>query len=312
MRSMRTEHDPHHKASSKKLDEASSQKKECAFVRRSLRKYLHGHLFMPQKIRIERHLASCVVCSSEYQSLRQERETRRLLKDVTPPQGLIQHVKEGVSALATLKKLLYRPLWMVAIVGIVVLAAVAVNVASRRRDQEIENLEKSLPPASSPVAPASAPPAARATLPAQPAAVPPPAAQTAAPQPAATAPVPPLVIIVRPANDDAVRRINEVMRGYGSLRNLAFSGSVREISGSLPGKELPSFFSQIESTGKVAYSRKKSELIPGGQPVPFIMKLKPAPAAAAQQPAAPAAPKAAPAAETTAQPASAPTQTTLP
>jgi predicted anti-sigma-YlaC factor YlaD len=37
-------------------------KKDCAYTRKSLRKYLHGHLFKPEQIRVERHLRSCVMC----------------------------------------------------------------------------------------------------------------------------------------------------------------------------------------------------------------------------------------------------------
>jgi predicted anti-sigma-YlaC factor YlaD len=37
-------------------------KKECIYTRKSLRKYLSGHVFALQKIRIERHLKSCAIC----------------------------------------------------------------------------------------------------------------------------------------------------------------------------------------------------------------------------------------------------------
>lgn len=310
MERMRTEHDPHHKASSRKLDEASSMKKECASTRKLLRKYLHGHLFKLQKSKVERHLKTCVVCSSEYQTLKQKSETRQILKDITPPEGLVQHLKEGASALTRLKKLLYRPLWLAAIVGIVVL--VSINLVSRRRDLEIENLEKSLPPAPAPMASmASAPTVTRVVAPAQPAPVHPTVPPSDHRPVSETPPVEPLVITVTPENETAVQRINEVMKGYGSLGKLQFSNTVRKISGSLTGKEMFTFFNQIESTGKVTYSRKKSEFVQSGYPIPFIVKLKPA-SKIAGPPATQAAPKGYKPAETSALPASAPTQTALP
>jgi hypothetical protein len=311
MEPMRTEHDPLHKASSHKLDKASSVKRECAATRKALRKYLNGHLFKLQKMKVERHLKTCVVCSSEYQALKKEHETRRILKDITPPEGVVQHLKEGAFALAGLKKLFYRPLLLAAIVGVVALVLVTIHLASRRGDPEIENLEKSLPPAAAPMAVASAPAATPAAPPAKPAPV-----QAASPQsahrPVQEVPVgEPLVITITPRNEKAaVRRINEVMRGHGSLWKLHFSDTVREISGNLPAKELLAFLDRIESAGTVSYSRKRFETFPTAQPIPFVMKLMPAPRIA-ERPATPIAPKGYKPAETT-QPASAPTHTALP
>jgi anti-sigma factor RsiW len=310
MERMRIEHDPHHKASSHKLDKASSMKKECAATRKSLPKYLHGHLFKLQKIRVERHLKTCMVCSSEYQSLKKKSETRRILKDITPPEGLVQHLKEGASALAKLKKLLYRPLLLAAIIGIAVL--VSINLASRRRDVEIENLEKSLPPAAAPMAAvASAPTVTQAAIPPAPI---PAAAPPSVHRPVSEAPAveQPIVITITPQNEQAARPlINEAMNGHNSFRKLQFSDTMREISGSLTGKEMLTFFNRIEAAGKVTYSRKKSEFIQTAHPIPFIVKLKPAPKIAAP-PATQATPKVYKPAETAVQPASAPTQTALP
>jgi hypothetical protein len=312
MERMRIEHDPHHKTSSRKLDEASSMKKECASTRKLLRKYLHGHLFKLQKIKVERHLKTCVVCSSECQALKQKNETRQILKDITPPEGLVQHLKEGASGLAKIKKLLYRPLWLAAIVGIVVL--VSINLVSRRRDLEIENLEKSLPPAPVPMASTvSAPTVTHVAAPGQPAPLYAAAVPPSAHRPVLEAPaVEPLVITVTPENEHAaVQRINEVMKELGSLGKLQFSDTVREISGSLTGKEMLTFLNRIESAGKVTYSRKRSEFVQSASPIPFIVKLKPA-SKIAGPPATQAAPKVNRPPETSAQPASAPTQTVLP
>ena len=52
-------------------------KKDCAYTRKSLRKYLHGHLFKPEQIRVERHLRSCVMCYTEYQALEQAAEANQ-------------------------------------------------------------------------------------------------------------------------------------------------------------------------------------------------------------------------------------------
>jgi hypothetical protein len=311
MQPMRTEHDSLHKASSNKLDEVSLMKRECAYARKSLRKYLLGHLFKLQKIRIERHLKSCAVCSSEYQALKQENETRQILKNIAPPEGLVQQLKESVSGLAKLKKLFYRPLWIAVILGVIVLVYINA-VAPRHGDVEIENIEKSLPPATPPAAVTPTPTAAPA--PAQPTpVVPSPVAQPAAPKPAAKAPaVAPLTITITPADDsEAIQRVNEVMRGHGSLRKLKFSDTVREISGRLTGKELLTFLSQIESAGKVTYSRRKSELVSSAQPIPIVLRLKPAPKTAGR-PTTETAPTVYQPAETSAQPASAPTQSALP
>lgn len=311
MERMRTEQDPHHKASSHKLDKASSMKKECAATRKLLRKYLHGHLFKLQNIRVERHLKSCAVCSSEYQSLKQESETRQILKDITPPLGIVQHLKERASSLARLKKLLYRPLWLAAIVGIIVL--VSINLASRHRDLEIENLEKSLPPAAPTAAIPLAPTATHAAVSAQPVPVIPAAAPPSVHGPVSETPsAEPLVITITPEDEQAaMQRINAVLRRYGSLGKQQFSDSVREISGNLTGKEMRTFLNRIASAGKMTYSRKKSEFIRSVHPVPFIVELKPASKIAGPPPAQ-AEPKVYKPAETPAQPASAPTQTALP
>jgi anti-sigma factor RsiW len=291
-------------------------KKECAYTRKSLRKYVSGHVFALQKIRIERHLKSCAICSSEHQALRMKGDTRRLLKDVTPPGGIVQQLKEGVSGLARLKKLLYRPLWLAAIAGVIIL--VYVNVVSRRGDPEIESLERSLPPATATApAVASAPATTSPFIPAQPAPVvqPAPASSSPVPKPAPVAPaVEPLAITATAENEQvAMRHINEVMRGHGLLRKLYFSDTVKEISGSLTAHELMTFFNRIESAVKVNYNRRRFESFPAAQPIPFVMKLKSAPKTAVRPPA-PAAPKvfvpAEPAAQHTPAPASA--QTTTP
>lgn len=248
-------------------------KKDCAYIRKSLRKYLRGHLFKYEQVRIARHLNACPVCRSEFQALKKVADTKQLLKDITPPETLGQRVRVGVSGLSRLKLLLYRPLWVIAIIGAGALLYMNI-IAPRHRDLEIENIEKSLPPA--------APVASAPTLSAVLASAPVPTAQqprvTEPARPAAaTPPADPLLITITPAGENSVRRINEVMRGHGELRKMKFSDTVREISGSLTQKELLTFFARIEDAGRVSYSRKRFESFPSAEPVPFVIKMKPAP-----------------------------------
>jgi len=286
-------------------------KKDCAYTRKSLRKYLHGHLFKPEQIRVERHLRSCVMCYTEYQALEQAAEAKQYLKDITPPEGIVQRVQAGVSGLSKLKKILYRPLWLAGIITVIVLAFIYV-LAPPRRDLEIENLEKSGAVGSAPLSTAPASPAqgvrpSPVTAPAT--AVQPPASQPDE----AVRMLKPLPVTITVDNENAaIRRINEVMRGHGELRKMRFSDTVREISGSLTSKELLTFFSLIESEGKISYSRKRLAAFPSAQPVPFVMNLKVAPQAA-EKPSPAEQPVMTPAEATvSSQPATAPTQSAVP
>ncbi len=287
MQTMRPEDDSLRKESVGRIDAAGAMKRECADVRNMLRKYLGGYVFWHQKIRIVRHLKSCAVCSSELQALRMESDTLGLLHDVNPPEGLARIGRAGASGLARLRKLLYRPLWMAAIVAVALLAWM--NAAPRKGDQEIENLERSLPAASSSV-PAAAPPPASQAAPAQPqpapAAAPVPAVKAASPSARESSPAEPLEVTITPENEQAaMRRINEVMRGHASLRKLHLSDSVKEVSGKLAHDELLTFFGRISSSGKVSYSRRRLESFPADQLVPFVLVLKPGPVPAVRQPA---------------------------
>jgi hypothetical protein len=279
------------------------KKKDCAYTRKSLRKYLRGHLFKYEQVKIARHLNSCPVCRSEFLALKKVADTKQLLKDITPPENLAQRISAGVSGLAKLRLLLYRPLWMAAIIGIGTLLYINV-IAPNQRDLEIENIEKSLPPAapfvSAPVptsgmtlalgvpdteAPLKTVSKSAETQPLQP----------STPQPAAAAS---LLVTVTPQDDnEAVQSINAIMRGHPQLGGLTFSDTVREVSARLTPQELLIFFNRIMPVARVSYSRKLFSSLPQTEPVPFVMKLKPAPRE--QKPAA------APAA---ALPVSAPTQ----
>jgi hypothetical protein len=248
-------------------------KKECAHTRKLLPKYLHGHLFKLEQIRIERHLRSCVVCYSQYQMLKRTDETRKYLKDITPPEGALQIMKEGISGLGKLKKLLYRPLW---IAGIVVVLAVVVYYLSKPRqlDVEIDNIVKTtssgtIQAKSIPIEPVARPAAVKA---------PPVVVPSAAPIEN------PLAVSIAIDDDKAsMRRINGIMAGHGQLRKYKFTSTVREISGSLTKKELLTFFNRVASFGKVSYNQKRFALFPAAHQIPFVMKLTLVPKAPEEQ-----------------------------
>ena len=156
------------------------KKKECAHIRKSLPRYLSGHLFKLEQVRIERHLRSCVVCYSQYQALKRADETRQFLKDITPPEGMVQRMREGVSGLARTKKLLYRPLWIAAIVAVAAGTYYYLGV-SQRPDVELESIVRTSPSSMAPAVPALPETASRPAA----ATAPTITAQPAAPRPAA-------------------------------------------------------------------------------------------------------------------------------
>ena len=245
-------------------------KKECAHTRKMLPNYLRGHLFKLEQVRIERHLKSCVVCYSQYQSLKRADETRKYLKDITPPEGMVQIVREGVTGLGSLKKVLYRPLWILGIVAILAISIYFLN-KPRQLDVEIDRIVKTAPSTSAQQVGAPVTPAARPIAP-KPQAV----AQPAAPVsvPVAAPALEPLAISITIDDDKAsLRRINGIMAGHGQLRKYKFTATVREISGSLTTKELRTFFNRIESFGKVSYSQKRFGAFPSAREIPFVIKL---------------------------------------
>ena len=247
-------------------------KTECEQTRKSFRKYLQGHLFKPEQLKIDRHLKKCAHCSSELQTLKRVAETRKYIKDITPPEGMVQKVRAGVSGLSRLRKLVYRPLWIVALAAAG--AAVYLYVLpSLLHDRDFDSIEAPVPPGA--VQPAPTPLAApqAATQAARPEPSKP--RQSAPPSPA----VSPLTVTITAENERAaMNRINSVMQGHALLRTMQFSDTVKEISGSLTAKELLTFFNRIESVGKVSYSSSRLESFPTAQPVPFVIRLKAAPA----------------------------------
>lgn len=252
-------------------------KKECVYTRKSLGKYLHGHLFKLQKMRIDRHLRSCVVCRSEFDALRRKEETRLLLKDFAQDGGVLQRVTEGFSGLTRLRKVFYRPLW-IALIVVFAAAVYSYMITPRQIDLEIESIVKTAPTGTVHSAAIASAPAATAP------------ATKVLPAASSAPAVDPLTVAIAIAPEEenaAIRRINEIMRGHAQLRKNKFSDEVREISGTLTARELQTFFNRIEETGRISYSRKRFESFPGAQQIPFVLKLKLKPADRSEKKQAP-------------------------
>jgi hypothetical protein len=246
-------------------------KKECEHTRNLLPRYLRGHLFKLQQKRIERHLAACVVCRSEFDSLKRIDETQRFLKDINPPEGVAARVKEGVSGLAAVRKLIFRPLWLI-IIAAVIAASYVYVINPLLHDPDIEKLDAGIP-APPPVTAESVP----RTQPTPTVAVPTPPQQKREPVPVAASPkTDPLVITitVEKQNEKAgIKLINEAMKEHALLKTMRFSDKVREISGSMTPDELSTFFNRIQSAGKITYKRSRLASA-GGELLPFVMKLQ--------------------------------------
>ncbi|HTF99058.1 MAG TPA: hypothetical protein VK654_00550 [Nitrospirota bacterium] len=261
------------------------KKSECKRIRKDLPKYLSGHLFKTSQKRIARHLQECVVCRSEFEALKHAEETRLLLKDISAPDDLVGRVKEGVSRLGQVKKLLYRPLW---VAGLLLLAGGVYYylVTPRQLEIEIERIQKTESTATTPVptlpATTASPAPAKGTEPQQ--------TEPATAAPPSPAPEP-LAVSLTPVNDQAaVQTINDVLHRSGSLHTSAFTDTQKEITGSLTAKELMALFSGIEGAAKVSFNKKRFDSFPPDQAIPFVLRLKPAPRPA-QTPAVPAAPQ---------------------
>jgi hypothetical protein len=262
----RIDQDALHRSSGAKLEQARETKKECARTRKVLLKYLLGHLFKHQMHRVERHLKVCPVCASELHSLRFAADTKQLLKDITPPEGMAARMDATLSSVGRARLFLYRPLW-------ILLAAISAAslyffvIVPSRHDPELESIERSLP-----AAVVSAPAMSQPAQGHVPAAAPTPAVKAPAPVPVPT--VEPLAITITPDDPSSMRRINEVMKGHAGLRKLSFTDNLREVSGSLTPGELQTLFSRIEQYGRVRYSRKRFGALSTTELVPFVMRLK--------------------------------------
>jgi hypothetical protein len=246
-------------------------KKECERTRKELPDYLRGHVFRITRNRIDRHLQTCVVCRSEFEALKSMEETRQLLKYIASPEGVAHRVKEGVSALVKLKKILYRPLWLA---GIALVAAGVSYYAMQPRqlDLEIENIVKTAPATTTSVPAAG--PKREAPVVTKPVA----GVQRPATQPVSPRAMAPLEVSITLSDEtSAIQRVNEVMSGHGKLRKMKFSDTERQLSGKLTAQELLTFFDRIGEVAKVRYDRKRFKSFPADQQVPFVLTLKAAP-----------------------------------
>jgi len=254
-------------------------KKDCERTRRAFPRYLRGHVFRIERTRIERHLAGCVICRSEFEGLRRADETRRILKDIHISEGIVQQVKDGVATLSGLKKVFYRPLWLAAIA----LASAGVYyyiVTPRQLDLEIEKIERTAP------ATTAALNTEHLTTSTSMAAKPP--VDVKVPEVSSAPAAAPLVVNIIPDNESAaVRQINEVLKGHEQLRGKRFSETVRVVSGSLTAGELEIFFDRIEPVARVSVNRKRLASIASTQPIPFTLKLLAAPKTVEKQPPSP-------------------------
>jgi len=270
----RIDQDAVHQASGARLEQVRETKKECERTRKKLRNYLQGHLFRFQMRRIERHLRVCPICTSELHSLRHAAETKQLLKDITPSEGMAARVASTVGLFGRMRMLLYRPLWILVFALAVAYLYLFVIVPSRH-DPELESIERSLPGAASPDPAASLPAVKSAQVPTP---APAPAIKEPAPVPA----VEPLAITITPDDRSSMKRINDIMKGHAGLRKLRFTETVREVSGNLTPGELQTLFGRIEEAGRVSYSKKRFSALSTAELIPFVMKLKDAPPAAAK------------------------------
>ena len=277
----RIDQDALHQTSGAKLEQVRETKKECERTRKALPKYLQSHLFTFQMRRVERHLKACTVCTSELHSLRYAADTKQLLKDITPSEGMAARLDTTLLFFGRLRVLLYRPLWIL----LMVLAAGGLYflvIVPSRHDPELESIERSLP-AAVVSAPATSQPARSPALAAVPTPTPVPAVKASAPVPL----VEPLAITITPDDQSSMRRINDVMKGHAGLRKLRFTDVVREVSGSLTPGELQTLFSRIEQAGRVSYSKKRFSALSTTELIPFVLKLKDAPSATTAAPQQP-------------------------
>jgi hypothetical protein len=294
MQPLRFEQDPVRGQSKRKLEEVSIMKKDCERTRAVLPNYLHGHVFWTTRKRIERHLEHCVVCKSEFDSLRSMEETRRLLKDMVASEGVAHRIKEGISKLAKLKKILYRPLWFAALT-LVAAGVYYYAMQPRQLDIEIDSIVKTAPVSTSPLPSTAQQPKENAPLqpvkalkPAPPHPATPAVASQPAPQPPPTPDKAPLWVSITPVNEtSAIGHINDFIQEYEQLRTLTFSKTQRELSGKLTVEELLAFLERIKNVATVRYDNKRLKTVPSEQQVQFVLTLKAAPRTVERQAPAP-------------------------
>ena len=245
-------------------------KTECTYTRAKLQRHLRGHLFLLQQRRVERHLAACPVCSSEFDTVRRIDETQRILRAVEASDGLPSIGHAGTALLTALQRLLYRPLWSGLLIAALAVLYLFV-IAPLLYDPDLERLDASLrtPPGEESAQPVSSP--SPTAAPARP-------ARAAEPAPTAAAPTTdPLIVTItieKEREQERVRQINAAMKDHAMLRTMQFGDGAREISGSLTGHELRTFFNRIADTGKISYRRSRLAAVGEGELLPFVLRLR--------------------------------------
>jgi hypothetical protein len=241
-------------------------KKDCSYTHKRLARYAGGRLFALQRRRVQRHLAVCQICRSEFDAIRQAEETRRLLMHVDLPEGLGAVARAGAASISFLRRLLYRPVWLL----LLVVSAAAIYryaIVPVLHDPDLERLYA--PSISQPTSPVS---------PAQNASEPPPVNETVG-KAAAVSPQSAELLFVtitleRDSEKVGISRINQAMKEYGVPSDMRFGDSVRQVSGSLTVAELSALFKRIQGSGKLSY--KRSRLANAGERdlIPFELRLR--------------------------------------
>ena len=244
-------------------------KRECAYTQSMLHRYGKGYLFRPQQNRVERHLASCPVCRSRHDALRQADETREFLRYLDPKVGIAGRAKAG---LAGITRLFFRPLWLAMIIA-GVLAVQHYVITPFLHDPDLEKLDAGpLPPQAE--KPESAPLSVLTPTPTGPAV---PEPNKIEPATVAAPKADPLVVTITVEKENvkaSITRINEAMKEHALLTSLRFSDKIREVAGSLTSDELYTFFNRIRDAGKITYKRSRLVAAAGGEPLPFVLKLQ--------------------------------------
>ncbi len=147
--------DPLHRASSERAGEANARNRECAAVRRALGKYLAGRVFPYRRARIERHLAVCERCRSEYQALARQHDTQELLREIHAQPGIMHRMWAGATSVGRMTRILYRPLWLAGLAAALLLLYLLYTSwapsPARQLDSEISRMVGTAPTPSTPV-----------------------------------------------------------------------------------------------------------------------------------------------------------------
>jgi hypothetical protein len=195
--------------------------------------------------------------------------------------GVADHVRAIASRLSGLARLLYRPVWLVAIVGACFSISLYI-VKPLLHDPELEKLDAAAPSPSqavkSTVEPVTA--SVTTTVSAQP-------SRADRPAPPALTPLVVTITVEKESEKESVKRINDAMREHALLGSMLVTDSVRELSGSLTAGELATLLVRIQGAGKITYKRSRLASIDSNELLPFVLKINTVAAVIRQEPAHP-------------------------